>query len=155
MRHDLSGNLAPRLSSASSAICAPLGAVPGGEMTSQPEVDAIGMYKDSRLRLGDLADLPNVFDTLSCYDAHAAFAALGAQGVPPMYRSLVHDACALRGFKAALAQIESAQLRTTLAKALSSSVPAFWDLDAIWAGWPAAVAQAFSHEPVAPPEIVE
>ena len=113
------------------------------------------VYKNSKLRLRDVAKLPNVFHTLSCHDAHAAFAALGAKGVPPMYRSSVHDACALRGFKAALAEIDSAQLRTRLMKAISSSVPAFWDLDAIWAGWPAAVAQAFSHEPVAPPESLE
>jgi hypothetical protein len=113
------------------------------------------VYKNSKLRLRDVAKLPNVFHTLSCHDAHAAFAALGAKGVPPMYRSSVHDACALRGFKAALAQLDSAQLRTRLMKAIGSSVPAFWDLDAIWAGWPAAVAEAFSHEPVAPPEFVE
>ena len=57
--------------------------------------------------------------------------------------------------EAALAKIESVQLHTTLVKAIGSSVPAFWDLDAIWAGWPAAVAHAFSHEPVAPPELVD
>ena len=72
-----------------------------------------------------------------------------------MYRGSFHDACAFRGLKAALEQIESVQLRKRLMKAIGSSVPPFWDLDAIWAGWPAAVAHAFFHEPVAPPEFVE
>jgi hypothetical protein len=107
------------------------------------------VYKNSKLRLRDIAALPNVFHSLSCHDAHAAFAALGAQGVPPMYRSSVHDACTKRGCKAALAKIESVQLHNTLVKAISSSVPAFSDLDAIWAGWPTAVAHAFCHEPTA------
>jgi hypothetical protein len=124
--------------------------IPGLKLTRIERV-----YKNSKLRLRDVAKLPNVFRTLSCHDAHAAFAALGAKGVPPMYRSSVHDACTKRGCKAALAEIDSAQLRTRLVKAISSSVPAFWDLDAIWAGWPAAVAQAFSHEPVAPLESLE
>jgi hypothetical protein len=110
------------------------------------------VYKNSKLRLCDLTDLPNVFHTLSCLDANAAMAGLGTAGVPPMYRPFLHDACAYRGLAAALNRIESASLRTKLMKAISSSVPAFWDLDAIWAGWPAAVAHAFSHEPVPPPE---
>jgi hypothetical protein len=110
------------------------------------------VYKNSKLRLRDMTKLPNIFHTLSCHDAYAAFAALGAKGVPPMYRSSVHDSCAKSGIKAALAKIESLQLRSRLIKAIVSSVPAFWDLDAIWAGWPTAVAQAFSHEPVPPQE---
>jgi len=110
------------------------------------------VHKNNKLRLRDLAALPNVFHTLSCHDDHGALTGLGALGVPPMYRSSFHDACAFRGLKAALEQIESVLLRTKLLKAISSSVPAFWDLDAIWAGWPTAVAKAFSHEPVPPQE---
>jgi hypothetical protein len=112
------------------------------------------VYKNSKLRLRDVAALPNVFHTLACHDAHAALAGLGVAGVPPMYRRFVHDACAYRGFRAALEQIESVQLRKKLIKAIGSSVPSFLDLDAIWAGWPAAVAHAFCHEPAAPPEFV-
>jgi hypothetical protein len=113
------------------------------------------VYKNSNLRLGDLTKLPNVFHTLSCRDAHAALASLGVVGVPPMYRSFVHDSCAYRGTRPALNRFASAQLRKNLTKAIGSSVPPFWNLDAIWAGWPAAVAHAFFHEPVAPPEFVE
>ena len=48
---------------------------------SRPELTRIErVYKNSKLRLRDLAKLPNVFRTLSCHDAHAALAALGAKG---------------------------------------------------------------------------
>jgi hypothetical protein len=108
--------------------------------------------RSNQLRVRDLPDLPNVFRTLGCWDVHAALAQLGNLGIPPMYRSMLHDSCAYRGLGAALTQIESPQLRDRVEKAIKSSAPAFWDMQAIWSGWKAAVADVFDHEPAFPPE---
>jgi hypothetical protein len=111
--------------------------------------------RSNTLRVRDLFDLPNVFRNVHCWDAHAALSHLGAHGIPPMFRSMFHDSCAYRGLPHALARVDSEQLRQRLEAAIRSSVPAFWDLNAIWSLWPAAVADVFSPEPVAPPEYVE
>jgi hypothetical protein len=110
------------------------------------------VYKDTKLRVRDLPKLDNVFRTLICRDARAALAGLDFPGVPPMYRSFVHDSCAYRGFRSALDQIDSTQLRKRLIKAITSSVPGFWNMEVIWSGWHAAIAHVFAHTPVPPPE---
>jgi hypothetical protein len=120
---------------------------PGLKMTRVERV-----FRSNKLRLQDLPARSNVFHSLRCYDVYAALTGLGPLGVPPMHRNTAHDTCCLRGLGPGVDRFENVKLQKALMKAIKPSVPAFWDPSAIWSKWPAAVADAFFHEPIPPSE---
>jgi hypothetical protein len=96
--------------------------------------------------LGSLPNLPNALAKVQVDDVLAACEAVGT---PTMYRRMALDTAHLRGLKRLLLRFDNQKgpgkapsHRDKFEKALVETQPAWWQPEAFWSAWPAALAHA-------------